>query len=161
MKCPYRKRTVHQPDRYKDGRRCFAVDIEEYAECHEKECPFYREGTCMKADSDMRGDRMKDLIERQTAIDVVKRLMGDSELSRTVQTGMHILPSAKPDEEQEIKRLRELAARILGKYEEEKKKQLAAVRLASLRGSERNRAKELQARSEREIENLRKEIKGE
>lgn len=63
-------------------------------------------------------------------------------------------------EEKEIKRLRELAARILGKYEEEKKKQLAAVRLASLRGTERDRAKELQARAVREIENLRKEIKG-
>lgn len=67
----------------------------------------------------------------------------------------------QPQEEKEIKRLRELAARILGKYEEEKKKQLAAVRLASLRGIERDRAKELQARTEREIENLRKEIKGE
>lgn len=67
----------------------------------------------------------------------------------------------RSQEEKEIKRLRELAARILGKYEEEKKKQLAAVRLASLRGSERDRAKELQARTMREIENLRKEIKGE
>lgn len=71
---------------------------------------------------------------------------------------MLMLPSQK---EKEIKRLRELAARILGKYEEEKKKQLAAVRLASLRGSERERARELQARTERKIENLRKEIKGE
>ncbi len=107
------------------------------------------------------GKKMTDPIERQAAIDVVKMLMGDSELSRTVQTGLHILPSAKPDEEQEIKRIRELAARILGKYEEEKKKQLAAVRLASLRRSERERARELQARTEREIDNLRKEIKGE
>ena len=40
---------------------------------------------------------MKDPIERADAIDVVKRLMGDCELSRTVQTGLHILPSAQPD----------------------------------------------------------------
>lgn len=40
---------------------------------------------------------MNDLINRQAAIDVVKRLMGDSELSRTVQTGLHILPSAQPE----------------------------------------------------------------
>ena len=41
---------------------------------------------------------MKDnLIRRQAAIDVVKRLMGDSELSRTVQTGLYILPSAWPE----------------------------------------------------------------
>lgn len=77
------------------------------------------------------------------------------------QAARYYREDAQPDEEKEIKRLRELAARILGKYEEEKKKQLAAVRLASLRGSERDRAKELQARTEREIENLRKEIKGE
>ena len=37
---------------------------------------------------------MSDPIERQAAMNVVKRLMGDSELSRTVQTGLHILPSA-------------------------------------------------------------------
>lgn len=78
-----------------------------------------------------------------------------------IDDAINELPPAKPSEEQEIKRLRELAARILGKYEEEKRKQLAAVRLASLRGSERDRAKELQARTVREIENLRKEIKGE
>ena len=38
-----------------------------------------------------------DAIYRQDAIDVVKRLMGDYELSRTVQTGLHILPSAQPE----------------------------------------------------------------
>ena len=42
---------------------------------------------------------MKDPIERADAIDVVKRLMGDYELSRTVQTGLHILPSAQPEPE--------------------------------------------------------------
>ena len=40
---------------------------------------------------------MSDLISRQAAIDVVKRLMGDYELSRTVQTGLHILPYAQPE----------------------------------------------------------------
>lgn len=40
---------------------------------------------------------MNDPISRQAAIDVVKRLMGDSELSRTVQTGLDILPSAQPE----------------------------------------------------------------
>ncbi len=40
---------------------------------------------------------MSDPIERQDAIDVVKRLMGDYELSRTVQTGLYILPSAQPE----------------------------------------------------------------
>lgn len=38
-----------------------------------------------------------DSISRQAAMDVVKRLMGDSELSRTVQTGLHILPSAQSE----------------------------------------------------------------
>ena len=38
-----------------------------------------------------------DTISRTAAIDVVKSLMGDYELSRTVQTGLHILPSAQPD----------------------------------------------------------------
>ena len=41
---------------------------------------------------------MGDQIYRQAAIDVVKRLMGDCELSRTVQTGLHILPSAQPEQ---------------------------------------------------------------
>lgn len=40
---------------------------------------------------------MSDLIERQAAIDVVKRLMGDYELSRTVQTGLQILLPAQPE----------------------------------------------------------------
>ena len=39
-----------------------------------------------------------DTIYRQDAINVVKRLMGDYELSRTVQTGLHILPSAQPEQ---------------------------------------------------------------
>lgn len=104
-----------------------------------------------------------DLISRQAVKDWIQRWIGyiDADIIARMQCRVIDIPSAKPDEEQEIKRLRELAARILGKYEEEKKKQLAAVRLASLRGSERDRAKELQARTEREIENLRKEIKGE
>ena len=49
---------------------------------------------------------MSDLISRQAAIDAVKRLMGDSELGRTVQTGLHILPEIQPesltDKEQRI-----------------------------------------------------------
>ena len=40
---------------------------------------------------------MSDPIERQDALGVIKRLMGDSELSRTVQTGLHILPPAQPE----------------------------------------------------------------
>jgi hypothetical protein len=31
-------------------------------------------------------------------MDVIKRLMGDSELSRTVQTGLYILPSVQPEQ---------------------------------------------------------------
>lgn len=112
---------------------------------------------------------MDDLISRQAAIKAADEIISRDESGnndvvkalRAWKAYIKALPYAKPGEEQEIKRLRELAARILGKYEEEKKKQLAAVRLASLRGSERDRAKELQARTEREIENLRKEIKGE
>ncbi len=38
---------------------------------------------------------MDELISKQAAIDVVKRIMGDYELSRTVQTGLYILPSAQ------------------------------------------------------------------
>lgn len=104
-----------------------------------------------------------DLISREKAIrefetwtDLTKE---ETEFKTAVIETLEMIPAE--DEDKEIKRLRELAARILGKYEDEKKKQLAAVRLASLRGTERDRAKELQARTEREIENLRKEIKGE
>ena len=46
---------------------------------------------------EQKGEPMSDLIDRQKAIDVVKRLMGDYELSRTVQMGLHILPSAQPE----------------------------------------------------------------
>ena len=38
-----------------------------------------------------------DLIERQDAMNVVKRLLGDSEISRTMQTALHILPSVQPE----------------------------------------------------------------
>lgn len=110
-----------------------------------------------------------DLISRKAATDAADEIIARDESGnndvvkalRAWKAYIKALPPAQPDEEKEIKRLRELAARILGKYEKEKKKQLAAVRLASLRESERDRAKELQARTEREIENLRKEIKGE
>lgn len=112
---------------------------------------------------------MANYIDRQAAIDAADEIIardesGNNDVVKALtawKAYIKALPSAKHDEGKEIKRLRELAARILGKYEDEKKKQLAAVRLASLRGSERDRAKELQARTVREIENLRKEIKGE
>lgn len=106
---------------------------------------------------------MEDLISREKAIrefetwtDLTRQ---ETEFKTAVIETLEMLPAE--DEDKEIKRLRELAARILLKYEAEKMKSLAAVRLASLRGQERDRAKELQARAVREIENLRKEIKGE
>lgn len=45
MKCPYRKIILHQPDREEGMRRIFARDIEDFAECYGKECPFYRSET--------------------------------------------------------------------------------------------------------------------
>jgi len=50
-----------------------------------------------------------DTIYRQDAVDVVKRLMGDYELSRTVQTGLHILPSAQPEQRYTEEELRVFA----------------------------------------------------
>lgn len=38
-----------------------------------------------------------DLIERQDAMNMTKRLLGDSEISATMQTALHILPSAQPE----------------------------------------------------------------
>ena len=38
-----------------------------------------------------------DLISRQAAIDAAKRVLGDYEISRTMQTALHILPSAQPE----------------------------------------------------------------
>ena len=38
-----------------------------------------------------------DTISRQAAIDAAKRVLGDRELTRTVQTALHILPSARPE----------------------------------------------------------------
>ena len=38
-----------------------------------------------------------DTISRQDAIDTVKRLLGDCEITRTLQTALHIMPSAKPE----------------------------------------------------------------
>lgn len=39
-----------------------------------------------------------DCITRQDAIDMAKRLLGDSEISRTMQTALYILPPAQPED---------------------------------------------------------------
>ena len=45
MKCPYRKIIIHVPTTV----YTHAKDIEEFAECYEKECPYYRSDTqCQK-----------------------------------------------------------------------------------------------------------------
>lgn len=41
MRCPYRTKVVHQPQKTKGYTTIFAEDITEFAECHEKECPYY------------------------------------------------------------------------------------------------------------------------
>lgn len=42
---------------------------------------------------------MYDPIERQDAIDTAKRVLGDYEITRTLQTALRILPSALPVDE--------------------------------------------------------------
>ena len=40
---------------------------------------------------------MRDPIERQDAIDAAKRVLGNREITRTMQTALYILPSAQPE----------------------------------------------------------------
>ena len=42
MVCPFRKKTIHI-DKIKDGRFSPAQVIEQFAECHGIECPYYAE----------------------------------------------------------------------------------------------------------------------
>ncbi len=44
-----------------------------------------------------KGEPMDDTIRRQDAIDAAKRVLGDYEISRTMQTALHILPFAQPE----------------------------------------------------------------
>lgn len=53
MKCPYRKATIHQPERIDGYHKKFAKDIEEFADCHEGECPYYAEKRCRRAEVDL------------------------------------------------------------------------------------------------------------
>lgn len=55
-------------------------------------------------------------------------------------------------------RLRKIALDLLKKYSDEKEKQMAAVRLSALSTKERDRAKMLQARQQREIEAYRNAV---
>ena len=41
---------------------------------------------------------MDDLIRRQAAIDATKRVLGDHEITRTMQTALHILPTIEPEQ---------------------------------------------------------------
>jgi len=41
MKCPYRKEVIHYPEQTIGYVKEYARDIEEFADCYEKECPFY------------------------------------------------------------------------------------------------------------------------
>ena len=41
MKCPFRKIIYHYPEDFKP-----AYDEEGFAECYEKECPYYDNGLC-------------------------------------------------------------------------------------------------------------------
>ena len=43
MKCPFRKEVVHYPEQKVGYVKEFARDTEEYADCYERGCPFYRE----------------------------------------------------------------------------------------------------------------------
>lgn len=43
---------------------------------------------------------MRDPIERQDAIDAAKRVLGNREITRTMQTALYILPSAQPEIEE-------------------------------------------------------------
>lgn len=43
-----------------------------------------------------KSDDEQDLISRQCAIDTAKRVLGDYEITRTLQTALHILPSVQP-----------------------------------------------------------------
>lgn len=45
MKCPYRKIIIHVPATTYNHSK----DVEEFADCHEEECPYYRsDNQCQK-----------------------------------------------------------------------------------------------------------------
>ena len=62
MKCPYRKKIIHKPEHTEGFITYYAADIEEYADCCESKCPFYRrwrttsggiEEHCKRAESEV------------------------------------------------------------------------------------------------------------
>lgn len=61
------------------------------AECWNREIPGSEALSCSEFPNS------SDLISRQAAIDAAKRVLGDHEISRTMQTALHILPSAQPE----------------------------------------------------------------
>ena len=44
-------------------------------------------------------NKNNDTISRQAAIDAAKRVLGDHEITRTLQTALYILPSAQSEQE--------------------------------------------------------------
>lgn len=58
-----------------------------------------------------------------------------------------------------MEKLRQTALELLRKYQEEKEKQMAAVRLSAKSAKERDAARMLQARIKREIEAYEQEIR--
>lgn len=61
MKCPYRKRIIHKPEHTEGYVTYYAEDIEEFADCCESKCYFYRkkrmtdgsiEERCKRAESE-------------------------------------------------------------------------------------------------------------
>ena len=52
MKCPYRKIIKHYPDGFKQ----VAYDEERFAECYEKECPYYFNGLCSRVLKEVQND---------------------------------------------------------------------------------------------------------
>lgn len=58
MKCPYRKTIVHHKEKHEGYTITHAYDEEIFADCYERECPFYRsyvepKDMCLRADMEV------------------------------------------------------------------------------------------------------------
>lgn len=42
MKCPYQTRVIHKPEYTENYKKHYAMDITEFGDCIEEECPYYR-----------------------------------------------------------------------------------------------------------------------
>lgn len=55
MKCPYRKIVTHVSEQAEGVHILPQKDVEEFAECYKRECPFYDEVLCRRVKKEIQG----------------------------------------------------------------------------------------------------------